>query len=495
MTRLFLQTIIIIFVTLVILIDWRLPAILISFMNSMVFQEHEVEQHHMSMQPTPSFASQHMSIETTTTPSVLSRRDVFYSQVTDEGLNQTPTPVNAIEPIQGELSTAPPIINETEPRIPHTMKGLVGRDPYFEIVNGRVNKRSQDTMGRIMHSLGVHWVRIEMRIPLRMDATEADIDLAISRYDYFIESVAPQHNLKVLMLLSFDLIMGVNPNQISNGPYFAHPQYGPYYNRYMTEWMNRAQKVVRRYGKKIHAIEVLNEANRLPRYSESMNNAIPADVWAQLITTLYMSCNDVALELYCRSTPIILGGLHPRGSVASDRVPARTDMEYLADIYASQSFTNAFSRINRWPLDGVGYHPYPWELSYIDVQNQTQAFDRLRQQLVALGDPLRPVWVTEVGYNVAYAQQTESGQSKFLYDVYSTLAARRLLDGSLEIPVVFWFKYEDFPPDEGMGPQNWGLVQIPFVPGPCPDDFCYRRSGEPERYRKAWYTYRDLTLP
>jgi hypothetical protein len=191
---------------------------------------------------------------------------------------------------------------------------------------------------------------------------------------------------------------------------------------------------------------------------------------------------------------VILGGLHPRGTEAFGRVPARTDIAYLADIYASKAFTSSYAQLNRWPLDGVGYHPYPWELKQIGVANQTAAFDRLRQQLVALNDPLRPVWVTEIGYNVAYARQNEAEQAAFLADVYRTLAVRKLSNGKREVPVVFWFKYEDFPPESGMNAQQWGLVKIPFAPGPCPDGICYRRSGEPERYRLSWYMYSDLTL-
>jgi hypothetical protein len=265
----------------------------------------------------------------------------------------------------------------------------------------------------------------------------------------------------------------------------------------MTEWMFRAQRVVMRYGKKIHAIEVLNEANRLARYTPSgpIHNGIPPEHWAQLITTLYRSCNGTRLGDYCRATPIILGGLHPRGTVAHGSVPARTDMEYLAAIYASKSFTTAFAQLKRWPLDAVGYHPYPWELRQIGVTTMTAAFDRLRAQLNALNDPLRPVWVTEIGYNVAYARQSEAGQAEFLANVYRTLSTRKLADGNREIGVIFWFKYEDFPPASGAEAQQWGLVTIPFSAGPCPEGFCYRRNGLPSYYRKSWYIYRDLTMP
>ena len=349
-------------------------------------------------------------------------------------------------------------------------------------------------MGIEMARLGVRWVRIDIRLPADYWASEAIVVTAISRYDYFINTVAPRHQIKVLLLLNFDVIMGVDANELSRGPYTTDPNYGPNYNKYMQVWMKRAWQIVARYGSKIGALEVLNEQNRLPRYTSNgpVGNAVPAPVVAQLTTTLYRACRNGALQAYCASTPIILGGLHPRGSDAQVGIPAQTDMAYLAAIYASSAFQLAYSELGRWPLDAVGYHSYPWELAFIGVSTQTQAYDRLRAQLVALNDPLRPVWVTEIGYNVAYARQTELGQANYLGAVYRVLASRLLADGSREIPVVFWFKYEDFPPDTGSDAQKWGLVHIPFVAGNCTGGACYQPDGRPSYYRLAWYVYRDL---
>jgi hypothetical protein len=122
-----------------------------------------------------------------------------------------------------------------------------------------------------------------------------------------------------------------------------------------------------------------------------------------------------------------------------------------------------------------------------------QAMDRLRARLRTLQDELRPVWITELGYNVGYGRQTEVGQADFLGASYRILAARRLPNGAREVGVVFWFKYEDFPPDSGVNAQKWGLVHIPFVDGLCAGGACYRTNGVPTLYRRAWYVYRDLS--
>ncbi len=381
-------------------------------------------------------------------------------------------------------------------KVPAAIMGLVGRDPFFDTKNGKPNTVSQDTMGRTMATLGVRWVRIDMRIPADYWASDAVVDAAIAQYDYFIKTVAPREHLQVLLLVNFDVVMGVDANEISKGPYTTDRVYGPRYNAYMRIWMTRVQRILTRYGKAIGALEVLNEANRLPRYSVSgpVGNAVPAAVWAQLTATLYRACNTGALRSVCAGTPIILGGLHPRGTDAQGRVGAVSDIKYLRWVYKSPAFVDAKKQLGRWPLDGLGYHPYPVELKYVHVTTMSQAIDRVRARLRTVGDGLRPIWITELGYNVAYGHQNELEQAAFLGTTYRILAHRKLANGARDVAVIFWFKYEDFPPDSGVNAQKWGLVHIPFVDGSCAGGACYRSNGMPSLYRLAWYVYRDLSL-
>ena len=103
-------------------------------------------------------------------------------------------------------------------------------------------------------------------------------------------------------------------------------------------------------------------------------------------------------------------------------------------------------------------------------------------------DPGQQFWITEVGYNVGFdvdgpkgptPVQTAAGQSAFMRDVYESLAQRTLAGGQPEVANVFWFKYEDFPPDSGVNAQHWGVVQIPFTIGACPGGACYDPNGTP----------------
>ena len=94
--------------------------------------------------------------------------------------------------------------------VPAEMMGLVGRDPHFEYVNNQVNQVAQERMGYEMARLGVRWVRIDVRLPVAYTTSTPALLAAISRYDYFITDVAPRYGIKVLLLLNFDLIMGVD---------------------------------------------------------------------------------------------------------------------------------------------------------------------------------------------------------------------------------------------------------------------------------------------
>ena len=117
--------------------------------------------------------------------------------------------------------------------------------------------------------MGVRWVRLDFHIvvPLadvNVDQTAA-IDAEIAKNDYFINEVAPRHNLKVLALLSFDLLQATDAHALNSTVSETSP-FGGGVNKYMHAWLTRALRIADRYRDKIAAYEVLNEENRLPRY-------------------------------------------------------------------------------------------------------------------------------------------------------------------------------------------------------------------------------------
>jgi hypothetical protein len=397
------------------------------------------------------------------------------------------------------------------------LMGMVVRDPWFDFGTnpafpGQSNKAFQDRMGAIMAQSGVRWVRMDFRIAANLDASQEFVEQEIAKNDYFVREVAPRHGFKVLGLLAFDLLQGVDANLLNTGPYTETSKYGGGVNQYMQVWLDRALMVADRYPGQLAALQVLNEQNRLPRYIENgpVGNAIAPEVVGRLVTKLYRFCRGIEVMPEepvhgCRDAQIILGGLHPRGT--GEPKLTMTDAEYLKQIYADvSSFQGFFDKYQRWPVDGIGYHPYPEEIRLSDKDALVdKGVARIRAALVEAGDPCVPTWITEVGYNVGFdvdgpanpiPQQTEHGQADFMRDVYTSLAARQICGGQREVARIFWFKYEDFPPATGPSAQRWGIVRIPFrAPASgenCPGGACYEVNGNPDLYRLSYFTYREL---
>jgi hypothetical protein len=404
------------------------------------------------------------------------------------------------------------------------LMGMVVRDPWFDFGTnpafpGQSNQAFQDRMGVLLAQSGVRWVRMDFRIaanefqPLTSELVQSEI----AKNDYFVNVVAPRHGFKVLGLLAFDLLQGVDANRLNEDDledYIQGSKYGGGVNQYMEVWLDRALAIADRYRDKIAAYQVLNEQNRLPTYVDPAlaGTDIRPHITGRVVTKFYRFCRGIEVPTEppepvhgCRDAQIILGGLHPRGT--GDPKITMTDAEYLKQIYADRgSFGIFHERHGRWPIDGIGYHPYPEEIRLSDKDALVdKGVARIRAALVEAGDPCVPTWITEVGYNVGFdvdgpanpiPQQTEHGQADFMRDVYTSLAARQICGGQREVAHIFWFKYEDFPPATGANAQRWGIVRIPFrAPASgenCPGGACYEVNGNPEIYRLSYFTYREL---
>jgi hypothetical protein len=312
-----------------------------------------------------------------------------------------------------------------------------------------------------------------------------------------------------LALLSFDLLQATDAHALNSTVSETSP-FGGGVNKYMHAWLTRALRIADRYRDKIAAYEVLNEENRLPRYLPNgpIADAIAPEITGRLLTKFYRFCKNIdPIDQNHGCTPetkIILGGIHPRGSSdpAKESKIVMTDAQYLSAIYADPNSFGAYKTAhNVYPVDGIGYHPYPQEirLSPNDVQVD-RGLNRMRAVLNTV-DPGQQFWVTEVGYNIGFdidgpknpiPAQSDAGQIAFMRDVYQSLAQRTLSGGQPEIANVFWFKFEDFPPASGANAQRWGVVQILFADGACPGGVCYAMEGKPAVYRGSYLTYREL---
>jgi hypothetical protein len=407
--------------------------------------------------------------------------------------------------------------------------GMAIRDPYYEwgTAPGSPNAPNvvfQERMGAELQAMGVGWVRTEFHINLPLNAPADAVIAEIAKYDYFVNVVAPKYNLKILALLSFGLVPQNDPCDLNGVGDVPGTPFGGGVNTYMDAWMGRARLIINRYGNEqqsqIAAYQILNEHNRLltcgtpARLSDNQTllNAIAPEVMGRMMTKLFRFCRDIGPPpsdtqkfIGCRTTPLVTGGLHPRGSSRprEDRTTL-TDAAYLQLMYNDPTSIAGFRQANNGlvPLDAIGYHPYPREIELSPNLQDTfvdRGVSRMREALTQVGDLCRTLWITEIGYNVGFdvdgplgprPVQTEFGQALFMRDVYTSLAGRKLPEvncpSSTEIERIFWFKYEDFPALDGVS-QQWGVATIPFD-----RTGKYSASGAPSSYRLAWWMYREL---
>ena len=402
--------------------------------------------------------------------------------------------------------------------------GMAIRDPFYEFGTnpafpGAPNQTFQDTMGALLQTAGVRWVRLEF-------IADPDGHVNFAKYDYFIGTVAPRYGLKVLGLLSTNSIRNVvrvgdhdeyYPIYLNIAPAnLTHPVYGSALNQYMIEWLDEAMRVAAHYdghdpqAGRVHAFEIFNEVNRLFGDGTNLHAGLdyaglnPSYV-ARIQAKFYRVCkNTDGLHAPARcpaDTLIVSGGLHPKGT-SNRRTSSQpetfyyTDEEYLRQMYIS-AFTDYRNAQGAWPVDGVAFHPYPEEIIpraeiqgvYEDIYLKIlPRITQIRTMLQTVGDGAKPIWITEIGYNLGYYKVIQAGgevaQVRFMREVYTNLAARG------DIANVFWFKYEDFPPATGPNAQMWGVVRIPFSPGCI--DACYEPSGTPTLIRQSFWAYREL---
>lgn len=427
--------------------------------------------------------------------------------------------------------------------------GMVVRDPHYEwntnpAYPNDVNRAFLDTMGANLQAAGVKWVRIEFQAePTAQEGSDIPGQIRFAAYDYFINTVAPANNLKVLALLATPLVRqragtdAVSCPNDSNDPSRAYPagqyfdpelleyslclntgasQYG-YVNPYMKIWLDNAFQIAKAFpynkatGAGIAAYEVLNEENR---YLNGGGKGLKPDAVATLVTKFYRVFKinggpDGSLGAWGNDVKIILGGLQPdRCTDCGAPAPGMTDREYLNAIYRSSAFQNYYcssSSCNRkYPIDGVGYHPYPMEMrsglvpedtAINDLFRVPQRMQAIRNVMLQNGDAANKLWITEVGdrgapITVDPAGDNERRQAQFMRSIYFMLWQDRDF-----VENVFWFKYEDFEvPASGVGPSNWGVVRL--MPRPADQMQCgtceYDQNGTVQQYKQSYWTYQDI---
>lgn len=453
--------------------------------------------------------------------------------------------------LSSSTAAAPPVTatDNAVPDVPAAplgdFMGMVIRDPQREWGTDpskpdAVNTKFFDTMGQELEDAGVRWVRFEFYAEdgIPYDPAKPLQGLKLEKYDYFINVVAPRHDLKILALLSTNLVRnpGYRDPEELDLPIANFPddscattyKYSCGTNLYMRIWLDRAFAIAEHYEDKIAAYEVMNEINR---YINSNNECRPdsggkdcgargiePERMAQLMTKFYRVFKDRGgpdgtFGAWRYNVKLIFGGLHPHVCNDCRNWKELTDRQYLAAVYASTAFQNyrspAGKPYKRFPLDGVSYHPYPLEIHNDVIYEPTGVNDlyRIPRRIQALrtimhqaGDSTGKLWITEVGDRGAPQLDTPSGdlsggselrQANFMRSMYWLLWLNRDF-----VENVFWFKYEDFGLIwEGNEVwENWGIVRLHTRPGypQAGDDSQYVVSGSVERRKLSYDTYKTI---
>ncbi len=424
--------------------------------------------------------------------------------------------------------------------LPGEFMGMVTRDPHYEWRTNPsypgTNEAFYDAMGENLRHAGVKWVRIEFR------AEDPGSDMAgrvrLEQYDYFVNIVAPRHGFKVLALLATPLAKwpaGEAPEGKVTGDYIEpkDPDHGieagaidgscfPYgcgTNQYMRIWLRNAFEIAQRFpydkttGAGIAAYEVMNEENR---YLNGGGKGMSPEQVAVLVTKFYRIFKleggpDRSLGEWRNDVLVILGGIHPGrcdDCTRADGVLGMNDREYLNAIYQSAAFRNFKDNDGRgaYPIDGVGYHPYPLEIRPGLRPEETAApalgrvperIRAMRQVMMDNGDARNTIWVTEIGDRGAPQDpDNQRRQADFLRTLYWLLWQQRAY-----VKHVFWFKYEDFAVPQATrenpdptGPENWGVVRLlpRNPPGSC-SDCVYDPDGTVQVYKQSFMVYADMS--
>lgn len=437
--------------------------------------------------------------------------------------------------------------------------GMVVRDPHYEWKTNvafpeGANKAFFDAMGRNLEAAGVRWVRLEFFAEEFAESSSRDLrgKVNVEKYAYFINEVAPRHNLKVLALLATPLVRQrlegdplrfpgatygpgqyIDPERLEDPLTIPTSDYG-YVNPYMRIWLDNAFRIAATFPyvqnrdgrwQGIAAYEVLNEQNR---YLLGGGKGLDPNAVATLQTKFYRVFRAggptwIKFGAWRNDVKIITGGLHPDrcdDCMRGDGGRGMTDRQYLDALYKSGAFQDYKRTHGRYPLDGVGYHPYaaemraalvPEETAIDDLFRVPQRMQELREIMIANGDAATKIWITEIGdrgapvlegYPSTEARRdNERRQATFMRTIYWMMWQNREF-----VERVFWFKYEDFavPDDPNQtGPENWGVVRLYPRPTsePCPQPATYgstscdyRSDGGIWRFKESYAAYQDMAF-
>jgi polysaccharide biosynthesis protein PslG len=146
---------------------------------------------------------------------------------------------------------------------------------------------------------------------------------------------------------------------------------------------------------------------------------------------------------------------------------AGNDVDYLRQMYALGA---------EGCFDALGVHPYVFRRSpdavVPDVRHCFAGLETLHKIMIANGDALKPIWITEMSWATNRRARGASGDWADGVDpetqaTYLALAYKKIVDDYPFVKVAIWYDLRDNGTDPTLADDNFGLVRYNFEPKPA----------------------------
>ena len=369
--------------------------------------------------------------------------------------------------------------------------GLVAMDPWYTYNTNTVqfpddvNRAFLERMAADIANMGAKWIRIEFHAEYDQPSGPGPIDY--SKHDWFINEIAPRYGLKILAVAGSGVIGDMDSNW--NFRYINETLGADGSNRYIDVYLERIREISERYGRRLGAIEILNEPNASKILSQEtageQKAVLPAN-YGQVLRRSYEIIKETSPD-----TQVVLGGML-YDTEYNTLTPEKTysyDLEWLEAVYGSRQMMSYWAEHGRYPFDALAVHPY-----FLDPTQVLEYLSVVRDLQLRFNDHTSRIWITEVGlpaeppeqwdvFGLMLPSETEREQAAFMSAVYTSVR-----HNAPYVERIFWFKYEDFP-DSGGAFESFGLVRLQ-------DSLAsYGSNPEPWPRKFAYSVYQALAQP
>lgn len=270
-----------------------------------------------------------------------------------------------------------------------------------------------EQMAEDIRHLGAEWMRCEF-----ICTRQGDIDLA--GWDEIAQR-AQRNGLRVIGLLDYSTLQGADKND------WATPEYAQ-------RFAERAAFIANRYKNQVRVWEIWNEPN-LPDFR------LEPEPYANLLALTYR-----AIKAVDNRAIVCAAGLAGCWS-GDNNLQAK---QYLEDLYESAACKAFRAERGFYPFDAVANHPYAWDKPASKYMERALN-DNVLSVMRRYGDAAKPIYITEVGWDVDPESPTTMGpnreenerrQAEWIAELYRLAPAMKRGDGSPLVTTVCLYCYK-----------------------------------------------------